>query len=50
MCPWTHEVWTDEDTGRRFCVEVCQSCGDTDSCTEDGHQRWSQQDEDVTFP
>jgi hypothetical protein len=44
MCPWEHEVWIDGETARRFCVNVCQTCGDTDSCQEVSHPRWVDED------
>jgi len=46
MCPWEHEVWIDDETARRFCVNVCLACGDTDSCQEADHPHWDDQDQD----
>lgn len=37
MCPWEHELQTDDETGEQFCAVVCLGCGDMDFCREPEH-------------
>lgn len=37
MCPWEHELQTDNETGEQFCAVVCLGCGDMDFCRDPEH-------------